>query len=374
MSMLLVCLCSPGMATPETTRAVIVYHVNSLANGLLPLDMNTADLRGDAFFLLRQALIPLECAKDEKRGFRADCDNPEVTGPDLVITKLNLTFRGNDGPYGRCNLCSAEGVDPFSHLPCEPGQYLCTCGPYVAPYVCNAQQSVGVENISTALATLVPPCTWAQWMDAPWTCWQVSVARKTGGLWYSTTRAGWCDAPGADSSSTCTWRARVLKAVNKTCSDGIIYDAVEAYDAAHGSGCFERCPAPPATAPARRNTTDSCWIYCYFETMLGRDGVLPGRPVGGMPMALVEEAFERPFAPVEQGGCPDVAHQESRSGTGLPHRGPSALPPSEWHPSHRAAGLGQALGASAARPSLLISPLPSPPLPDAHHDLLEAAS
>jgi hypothetical protein len=358
MSLLFGWLGSPGMATPETVRSAIVYHVNPLANGALPLNMNTADLRGDAFFLLRQQILPLECAKGEERGFRPDCDNAEVTDPDLVITKLNLTYVGGEGPYGRCNLCSAQGVDPFSRLPCEPGEYLCTCGSYAEPYACNAQRAVGVENISNALAKLVPPCTWAQWMDGPWTCWQISVATKTGGLWYSTTRAGWCDTPGADPS-TCTWRAREIKAVNKTCADGIIFDAVEAYDATHGSGCFDRCPRIRVPGAARRNTTDACWIYCYFETMLGRDGVLPGRPLGGMPMALVEAAFEKPFAPVGEGGCPAATRQGSGGGIAPAHRGPEALPPSSW-PPNRAVLLRQVYEAAAAHPAWLTnSALPS---------------
>jgi hypothetical protein len=367
MSILLGWLGSPGMATPESARTAIVYHVNPLANGALPVDMNTADADGDAFFLLREAILLLECAKGETHGFRADCDNPEVTDPDLVVTKLNLTYTGGEGPYGRCNLCSDEGVDPFSHLSCESGEYLCTCGPYAAPFACNDQQAVGVEDISTALTDVVPPCTWAKWMEAPWQCWQISVAEKTGGLWYSTTRAGWCDAPDADPS-TCTWRARVLKVVNKTCTDGIIFDAVEAYDAEHGSRCFRQCPSPAARAgaPGRRNTTDPCWIYCYFETLLGRDGVLPGRPLGGMPMELVKEAFEKPFAPANDGGCPDVAHRGSGEEMALAQRKPSALPPSSWQ-AHRAAVLHGVFGAPAARPPSVASPRSS--MPTVRYDL-----
>ena len=46
---------------------------------------------------------------------------------------------------------------------------------------------------------------------------------------------GWCDAPGANQTA-CTWKATVDKVVNKTCSDDLVYTAIETYDAAH-DGC-----------------------------------------------------------------------------------------------------------------------------------------
>jgi hypothetical protein len=78
-------------------------------------------------------------------------------------------------------------------------------------------------------------------------------------MWYSTTKSGWCGAPDADPS-TCTWDAVVEKVINKTCSDNIIFDAIESYDRKHDR-CFEACPARQRQ-PSVRNTTDTCWIYC----------------------------------------------------------------------------------------------------------------
>jgi len=75
-----------GMSTPKT---VTVYHVNPLRSGVIPLDMNTADLHGEIFFDLRSAINPIECAPNETRGFRADCENPEV-GLGLVARVLWL--------------------------------------------------------------------------------------------------------------------------------------------------------------------------------------------------------------------------------------------------------------------------------------------
>jgi hypothetical protein len=113
------------------------------------------------------------------------------------------------------------------------------------------------------------------------------------------TASGWCDAEGADPE-TCSWSAKVVKVVNKTCaatalilraarrgdrrparpawhcvfcvccrcSDEAIYSTVEAYDAAHGSGLFAKCAAPH-DGRANRNTSDPCWIYSFYATVLG---------------------------------------------------------------------------------------------------------
>ena len=44
---------------------------------------------GDMYFDLRGVITPLECAHPSKSSAH-DCDNPEVTADDLVITKLEL--------------------------------------------------------------------------------------------------------------------------------------------------------------------------------------------------------------------------------------------------------------------------------------------
>ena len=74
-----------------------------------------------------------------------------------------------------------------------------------------------------------------------------------------------------------------------------------AYDAAH-DGCFGRCPGFKAHG---RNTSSACWIYCLFATVNGRDAMVPGGHTGqGMPVALLESAFSKPFDDVSAGGCP----------------------------------------------------------------------
>lgn len=38
-----------------------------------------------------------------------DCDNIEVTAPDLAITKLVLEVDSRWSDYGRCNICGPNG-------------------------------------------------------------------------------------------------------------------------------------------------------------------------------------------------------------------------------------------------------------------------
>lgn len=287
-------------------RMLTVFHVNPLHEGVIPIDMDTADRAGDAFFDLRSKVLPIECA-DNSSWWADDCSNQEVVASDLVITQLQLEIKGSKafGPYGRCNVCGPDGQDPFSGLNCTAGEYLCTCGKYWTPKDCTAQTAVGVENISRSFGGADWGCTWESYLTAPWRCWSWPVVHKTGGMWYSTTAAGFCGAPGADLQ-TCTWDAHVVKVVNKSCSDGLIYDAFEAYDRFSGGRCFDECPQRQRHPWRARNTSDTCWIYCFYQTVLGASGLLPsgGVRIGGMPRDQILAAFDRPFKPAAEGGCP----------------------------------------------------------------------
>ena len=94
--------------------------------------MNTGDAEGDLYFDLRSVYTPLECAHPSpytavrqaalsaaETGLllltaplpvlQHDCDNIEVTAPDLAITKLVLEVDSRWSDYGRCNICGPNG-------------------------------------------------------------------------------------------------------------------------------------------------------------------------------------------------------------------------------------------------------------------------
>ena len=96
--------------------------------------MNTGDAEGDLYFDLRSVYTPLECAhpspytavrvkqlsRQPRRAalllltaplpvLQHDCDNIEVTAPDLAITKLVLEVDSRWSDYGRCNICGPNG-------------------------------------------------------------------------------------------------------------------------------------------------------------------------------------------------------------------------------------------------------------------------
>jgi hypothetical protein len=53
---------------------------------------------------------PLECAVPSASTAH-DCDNIEVTAPDLAITKLVLEVDDRFSDYGRCNICGPNHTD-----------------------------------------------------------------------------------------------------------------------------------------------------------------------------------------------------------------------------------------------------------------------
>lgn len=279
------CLCLIGQAKSWTN--ITVYHVNQASFGAAPVNMDTGDALGDMYFDFRSVGLPIECRGPASKA--RDCQNAEVTSADLVITELVLTVDGNYGPYGRCNVC-VNGTDHHGHDHCKDGTYVCGCGDYGHLEPCGAP--VGRENISEHFGG--EDCRQG---DPNWECWRANVAKKTGGLWFSTTEQGWCDGPVA--AAGCTWRvAQAVKRVNKSCSDNRIYDRLEAADK---SGCFDHCGTV-------RNTSSDCWIGCFYQTLLGPHTDQPRANVAGVPQEMLLEAWRAPFESddPQQGGCPPL--------------------------------------------------------------------
>jgi hypothetical protein len=108
---------SKARVHPDYAQNVTVYHVNRKNYSGSPINMNTADLRGDMYFDMRTKGLALECGIWYNHSFwsHLDCDNDEVATPvaDLAITKLILEVDSRYGTYADCNV--------------DNGMYECSC-------------------------------------------------------------------------------------------------------------------------------------------------------------------------------------------------------------------------------------------------------
>ena len=149
--------------------------------------------------------------------------------------------------------------------------------------------------------------------------WHGNTLAKTNGLWFSTSPEGECSI-GADKAgdgktsnvitdsepSFCSWRlVAVAKKVSKACSDAAIDDVIVKGDASAswGARCFNKCPVAD-----RHNTSSQCYIECFYDNVLGPQGssqlMNHSSPGFGIPLPELRAAWNRPFLPVAQGGCP----------------------------------------------------------------------
>jgi hypothetical protein len=294
---LVLCLVNAVAIRPKHATELTVFHVNEASFPVAPVNMNTGNANGDAYFDFRSVDLPIECANVTKENAH-DCKNAELVGKDIVITKLILEVDSHSfGTYGYCNLC-VNGSDhiPGSNISCTDGKYNCICGakPHSLepPYV-PCGPSVGMANLSSEFSRLKDNCT--DELD----CYKINMGRKLNNIvWYSTTESGWCDSATAQN---CTWRvARSIKRVNKSCSDNALYNAVEENDSA---GCFNGCPG---FTSHHRNLTDPCWIRCFYRTVLGDNGQFPNATAKeGIDNKVLERAWAAPFASEDpkRGGC-----------------------------------------------------------------------
>ena len=304
MALLLTSMLAP-MGTDLT-----VFHVNPASYPAAPINMDTGDALGDLYFDLRAVVLPIECLHPSERTSH-DCDNQEVVADDLVITKLVLDVKEPFGEYGRCNIC-VNGTDHHGNNSCVNGVYWCSCGSY-GHEAKQCGPKVGYEDLKTHFDR---SCREG---DAKWECWKDATGRKTGGSWYSTDSVGYCGDGSAPAPPNCTWSVKeVVKVVNKSCSDDLIYTAVEsaAYqvEAARAEGsatCFDGC-RDSGVGP-KRNTSSACWIECFFNVALGPDAGNPGGQIGGLPLEKMLDAWNAPFLPVTQGGCPPLGDEIRRA-------------------------------------------------------------
>jgi hypothetical protein len=285
---------------PSHAKELTVFHVNQATFGEAPVNMNTGNANGDSYFDVRSVDLPIECAHITPQNAH-DCQNAELVSNDLVITKLVLEVDARSfGTYGYCNLC-VNGSDHISNISCTNGAYSCICGKNQSldPPFERCGSNVGTVNISQRVGSKPNNCT------SEVDCYLINLARKLDNvIWYSTTASGWCDQQSSNTNN-CTWRVdRSIKRVNKTCSDNVLYSAVERND---NSGCFKRCNE--SSGVIHRNLTDPCWIRCFYSTVLGPNGGTSNASRhDGIDNRVLERAWEAPFKSEDpsRGGCPDL--------------------------------------------------------------------
>lgn len=324
---------------PQHAMNLTVYHLNPAGAGAVPINMDSGDALGDLYFYLGQFLLPLEC-QNASKAFRAhfDCDNPERVDPNLVVTKVDMEVDSRTTSYSACNLCN--GTDPFTHKPCQKGTYTCDCFSHESAAPCNAKR-LGNESIADNFIrkphVFSPQCGAAlndtcgsvkgdahQCSDcvklhksalnasncsrtdeyyfcpdayegcnatAPsWNCWAENIPRKTLGYWFSTIADGMCNE--TTPVGGCGWKVLSTTTVKNTCVKHNIINAVELA----GSSCFKGC--------GPRDTNSSCWIGCFFDTLLGPQAAHSNnKTLGGMPIGNLEKAWKDSFQPVAEGGC-----------------------------------------------------------------------
>ena len=244
---------------------ITVYHEYAPKYESLGLrDQDTGDLNGDAYFVLRSLLLPIECTSGDPAS-RFDCANPEENGTSTNVVSEHIVGVNSDyGEYGRCNIENGK----YSCLPSEP--------------------QVGRADVSTRYNDRTPKPT-----DENWKWWRVNIARKIGGFWYSTTSAGDCSLHPA---AQCYWKLiETTSRISSHCLVSHLRSAIESYS----PDCFETCEQP-------LNVTGTCAAKCYMDTLLSPKGqnALVG-PSDGIPNAVIEKAWKNAFSKTKA-GCPQV--------------------------------------------------------------------
>lgn len=274
--------------------------MNEHKYGAIPLNMDTGDAVGDMFFdMLEVISYPLVCengTKPSKFGPNP-CANPEAGGEDLMVNKLTLEVDSRFSGYAACNVC-VNGSDPFSKKPCEIGTYFCGCYSQGFPpkeVTCNS--TVGYQKLLETFGHYGSSCkSVLEPNPSKSDCYTKHVIKKLSpeypGQWYSSLENGYC---GSKAKNDCTWRVvSVDKIVKRSCHTQVFGAAV----AATSPACFEHC------GDQKTNTSSPCWVDCFYQAALGPDSGKPDGAVTGMSTEALTAAWQKPFLPVEQGGCP----------------------------------------------------------------------
>lgn len=272
-----------GQINPLYKISLIVYHEYQPQFESLGLaNQNTGDLNGDAFFVLRSFLLPVECNSTDPAA-KFDCDNPEQNNTNTnVISKHIVDVDDRFGDYGKCNVVNGSF-------------YVCVCGDNpLLPQPCNA--SVGRSDVASRYDKNPPKPS-----DEDWKWWRVNLARKIGGNWYSTLAKGECTNRTGKSNGNgeCYWQLnQTVRRIQSACLLQRVGSAV----VKQNTSCFDACPQPG-------NSSSVCYSDCFMTTLLS-----PAAsshlitPVDGVPNSIIQLAWDNAFdyRDAQQGGCPDA--------------------------------------------------------------------
>ena len=257
--------------------------------------MDTGNAPGDLFFDLFEVIIyPLNCPHGPASG--TQCGNPEASG-NLNVNKLTLEVDSRYSGYAKCNIC-VNGTDGRGHA-CPNDTYFCYCSNGHHDVPCNT--TVGRENLIESFGHYHHHGG-CKWYESKSECYELAIFSKLNGssvpaYWYSSQAMGNCDDPSHDGKG-CTWRTvSVDKIVTRDCHSKVFGDIVQA---TQPPACLDACGSQ------KTNTSSSCWVDCFYKAAAGPDSGKPGGKVAGMSFAELTAAWEHPFLPEDQGGCPPV--------------------------------------------------------------------
>ena len=203
-----------------------------------------------------------------------------------------------------CNI-GRNGTDGLGHT-CDDGTYCCFCfneshshhhhhhwPPPTVP--CNS--TVGMANVFERHGA----GKGSTFCLKDYQCFSQRASQKftssQPGMWYSPLSIGACSLHSSPAAN-CTWRVQsVDKIVSKRCHGASFFGAVR--DAR--PLCFAGCSSP------HTNTSDPCWVRCFYEAVLGPTAGRPfGKVAGGLPLEDVLAFWRRPFESEDaaHGGCP----------------------------------------------------------------------
>jgi hypothetical protein len=273
LALLLAAAAPPALLALDPAHAanLTLYHEFQPQYERLGLaNQDTGDVRGDAYFVLRSLILPVECAG---KGPKFDCGNPEANSTLNIVSRNTVTVDTRYGTYASCTVSSS-------------GYH---CG--------GSSKSVGRQDVKARELSHGQP----RKGSAAWQWWRLNLAVKMGtpipAYWFSTASAGDCAAAGAGPD--CTWRlVATTRKIVARCLETRVTDAVRKQDPA----CFSACPQP-------QNASTACVVNCYMGAILGPTGgtglLQPGQ---GVDPQLIVEAWEAAFdsADPAKGGCPDA--------------------------------------------------------------------